>query len=385
MSMTLCKITAAITAICAASLSFAQDPAANTTENGAATRPAVAFPPTPTPAPKAEPMTQEQLDTFIIPTQFLARTSNVLCIVHNGFRRSQIDPCGCVTNQLGGLDKEAHVIKRIEEHKIPSIQVDAGGIVRDMPNDGLLEQSKGVLRGLGQIGYEAVNIAFTDLALSIDDLKAISSESNLSLISANILDQNNNPIFDPYVIKEVTITDGSTLKVGIIGVTRPRVELSGIPMDEPTSATAGTGPNAVPVKISDPTAALDLQIAEIADQTDLIIALVYDRRTNAERIVNSLSNKESLDVLVTGENSQLQGNAQAIGNVQVVSGGYEGRQVGTLYLDLKDNGIASTWSRHIEILQTIPPLREVTTIMEATHKKVEEVQPAEPAPTRLEL
>lgn len=376
MSTLLRKIIAVTTILSATAVSFAQDSEA---------RPAVAFPPTPTPAPPAQPMTQAEMDEFLIPSQFLSRTSSVLCIVHNGFRRSQIDPCGCVTNQLGGLDKEARLIKRIEEHNIPSIQVDAGGFVRDMANEGLIEQSKGILRGLGQIGYEAVNVGFTDLALTPDELKSLAQESNISLVSANITDEAGTAVFEPYVIKEVTMADGTPLKIGIVGITRPRVEMATGSLDEPTSITAGQGNGAVALKISDPVKALNKYTAELADQADFVIALAYDRRNNAERIINGLADKASIDVLVTGENSQLQGSVQMLHGVQVVSGGYEGRQVGTLYVELKDNNVATTWNRHIDVLQTIAPVAEVTAIMEATHAEVDEVQPAQPEPTKLEL
>lgn len=351
-------------------------------------RPAVAFPPTPTPAPKEEPMTQEQLDDFLIPKDYLARTSDVLCIIYNGFRRSQIDPCGCVTHQLGGLDKEARLVHRIEEHKIPAVLVDAGGFVRDMPDEKALEQSKALLTGLGQMGYLAVNVAFTDLALTPAELQETAKAAGVELVSANLLDENGEPVFAPYVVKEVVLADGSALKVGVIGVTRPRVEMSARSVDEPSTVTAGaTRGNPVTLKISDPLQALNKYAAELAEKADFVIGLDYDRRSNVERIVKGLMDKKVIDVMVLGENSQIQGNVQALEGIQVVSGGYEGRQMGTLYVELKDKAVASTWNRHIEVLQTIPPLEKITQLMEETHKKIEQTGAPKPAvaPTKLEL
>src|SRR5690606_4805151 len=94
------RMAAGLVAICLASVGFAQQ---QTTGSNAAARPAIPFPATPTPKPKEEPMTSEKLDQHLVPSQFLGRTSDVLALVYSGFRRSQVDPCGCVTHQLGGL------------------------------------------------------------------------------------------------------------------------------------------------------------------------------------------------------------------------------------------------------------------------------------------
>ena len=355
----------------ASAVSAQQQPAVPAAEGAA--KPRVAFPPTPTPQPKAPPMTEAQLDEFLIPQQYLARTSDVLCIIYNGFRRSQVDPCGCVTHQLGGLDKEARLVQRIEELKIPALEVDAGGFVRDLPDEKLVEQGRTLLKGLGKIGYDAVNVAFTDLAIAPDELKKAAQDAGTKLVSANVTDEAGKPVFDPFVVKDVKLTDGSTLKVGILGVTRPRVEMSAEPLDTPTSVTAGSANGQqVPLQISDPIAAINKYLPEVSEKADFVVLLDYDRRSNADKIIQKIADPDKVDVLVMGENTQIQGSVQNMKNIQVVSGGYEGRQLGTLYLELKDHKVASTWNRHIEVLQTIPPVSEITTLIESVHKKTEQ-------------
>lgn len=364
MKITHGRLVTGLLVVCAASMGSAQ----NTEGSGSQVRPAIAFPPTPTPAPKAEPLSVEQLDTLMIPSQFLERTSSVLAIAYNGFRRSQVDPCGCVTHQLGGLDKEARILQRIDELKIPAIQVDAGGFVRDMADTKLANQSKYLLKGLGKIGYDAVNVGFTDLALSPEDLKAAAKEAGISLISANINTSDGKLVFDPYLIKDVTLADGKTLKVGILGVTRPRVELSSMAGAQATPAVISNEGSSETLTISDPVAAINKYATELAAKSDFVIVLDYDRRSNVDKTIEGLQDKSAVNVMVLGENSQIQGSVQALGGIQVVSGGYEGRQVGTLYVELKDNKVASTWNRHIEVLQTIPSVAAITAIIEEAHK-----------------
>lgn len=342
-------------------------------------QPAVAFPATPTPQPKAPPFTPAELDTHLVPTQFLSRTSDVLAIAYNGFRRSQIDPCGCVTNQLGGLDKEARLLARTEELNIPLVKIDAGGFIKDTPDAKSLEQSRYLLKGLGAIGYDAVNVGFTDLALTPAQLKAAASEAGVKLISANVVDESGAALFDPYVIKDVKLTDGSTVKVGILGVTRPRIELSADVNAPSTSVKSGTGDASQNVVILNPIMTINKHLAELADQTDLVMIAYYDRRSKAEPIVAALNDSAAVDVLIFGENNQIQGTVQALNGVQVVSGGYEGRQVGTLYVELKDKEITSTWGKHIEVVQMITPLPSITGIMEQAHAAVQAAQPTPPA------
>ncbi len=340
--------------------------AQNQTTSSAPARPAIPFPATPTPKPKEEPMTPEQLDAHLVPTQFLSKTSDVLTLVYSGFRRSQIDPCGCVTHQLGGLDKEARLVTRIDELKVPALQVDAGGFMRENADPKAIDLSKHVLKGLGKIGYDVINVGYTDLAAEPADVKAVAQEAGLTLVSANITDAQGQLVFDPYAVKEVQLTDGSTLTVGVIGVTRPRIQVTGgVPAPVGPGATGNSTEHGT---VTDPQEALNKYLPELAGKADFVVVLHYDRRANADKIVAGITDKKLLDVLVLGENSQIQGNVQEVEGVQVVSGGYEGRQVGTLYVELNpEKNVASTWNKHIEVLQTIPPVAEVTSVIEAAH------------------
>lgn len=360
------RLAAGVIAIGLATAGFAQNEA---TGNESPATPAIAFPATPTPQPKEEPMTPEQLDEHLVPTQFLGRTSDVLALVYNGYRRSQIDPCGCVTHKLGGLDKEARLIDRIDELEIPAIQVDAGGFVRDMADKKAVEQSKYLLKGLGKMGYDAVNVGFSDLAMTPAELKSAAADAGIDVISANIVDNSGQLAFEPYVVKEVQLTDGSTLKVGILGVTRPRVEVAGgnPPQSVGPGATAGAAVGGV--KVTNALEAINKYAPEVAEKADFVVVLNYDSRSNADKILGGITDKNLVDVIVLGESKQINGNVQAVDSVQVVSGGYEGRQLGTLYVELNDKkNVASTWNKHIEVLQTIPPAAEITAVIEESHK-----------------
>jgi len=327
------------------------------------------FPPTPTPKPPEKPMTQEQLDKHVVPSNVLNQTSNVISLAYSGYRRSTVDPCGCVTHQLGGIDKEARLIKRLEELKIPVVTVDAGGFVRDMPTDRDFERSKTALQALKVMGVDAVNVSFTDLGGGVDKLKEIATAADVKLISANVAGGDGNLLFDPYVIIDAKTAEDKPIKIGVIGVTRPRVAITTKPSDA-AAATTGSATGAQKrgagnsFTITDPTEALVKHVPELRGKADVVVALLYDRRDHAPTLINTLSAEAHPDVVITSEWLNPNTAIMNAGSTRIVSAGFEGRQMGLLTLGFEGTKLSTASNQLVEILQTIPPLAEVTAVME---------------------
>lgn len=309
--------------------------------------PPIAFPPTPTPRPALKPLTDAELKNFVIPPSFQSATTTSLAIVYNGYRRSQIDPCGCVSNQLGGLDKEAHVIQTIEENKIPTFKLDAGGFVKDLASDTEKHRVEYVLKGLAEIGYDVINVGFTDLHLGVDVLKKYEEETGIPFVSANIQNKDGALIFKPYSIKTSQLGDGTEVNIGVIGLTRPR-------------STNPTDAEGIDFKITDVNTALEKYLPEVKEKSDMVVVLLYDRRERSFELLKAVKTKTDVDLIITGENAATYGNVQQIEGVKIVSGGYEGRQVGVLYTTLENKKIKSHDNRFIEIVQSITPVAEVS-------------------------
>ncbi len=64
-----------------------------------------------------------------------------------------------------------------------------------------------------QIGIDAVNIGELDLVLGVKYLKELEKKLNFPFVSANLVDDKENPVFKRYIIKKV-----GDKNVGIFGV-----------------------------------------------------------------------------------------------------------------------------------------------------------------------
>lgn len=347
--------------------------------------PGPSFPPTPTPKPPPKPMTQQELDAHLLPEKLLSETSNVVNLAYSGFRRSQIDPCGCVTHQLGGIDKEAGLLNRLQELNLPTVKVDAGGFLRDMPTDRDIQRSRGLLRILGEIGVDAVNVGFTDIGAGVERLKEISEGSGAKLISANIVDNAGKLIYEPYVVKEIQTPKGETIRFGIVGVTRPRVPItartttSTVPAT-PTPAAAEGG-----YTVQNPVDALNRIVPELRTKADVVVVLLYDRRDKASNTITALAEDAKVDVVVTSEWLSPHANLMNVDDTRVVSAGFEGRQMGLLTMAFENKEISRAENQFIEVLQSIPTVKKITDLMQQV--KGQQGQPATPSPTpsRLQL
>lgn len=325
-------------------------------------RPQVTFPPTPPPRPPVTPMTQEQVDEHILPRNILSQTSDVVAISYNGFRRSQLDPCGCVSHQLGGLDKEASVIKRLEDLKIPVTVVDAGGYVRDQPTDTDIGRSKLLLKALHTLGANVVNVGYSDLSGGVDKLKGIAKAADVEAISANVTDASGKLLFPPYSVQTVK-TPAGDVKIGYVGVTRPRIPVIHKKATSGTQEAASSTPaggNTEGYTITDAIDALEKYVPEARQKADLVVALVYDRRDKTAEMLKELGDKAKLDVAISGEYLQPQANVLDINGTKLVSAGFEGRQTGLLVVSVKDKKIAAASNQFIEIVQSLPSLPEIT-------------------------
>lgn len=325
-------------------------------------RPQVTFPPTPPPRPTVTPMTQAQVDDHILPRNILSQTSDVVAISYNGFRRSQLDPCGCVSHQLGGLDKEAAVIKRLQELKIPLVVVDAGGYVRDQPTDTDVSRSKLLLKGLHALGANVVNVGYTDLAGGADKLKDIAKAAEVEAISANVNGPDGKLLFAPYTVQTAK-TPAGDVKVAFVGVTRPRIP---VVHKKATSGTqeaatpAAEGDSSAGYTITDAVDALNKYVPAARQKADVVIALVYDRRDKTAEMLKDLGSAGKVDAAISGEYLQPQANVLDINGTKLVSAGFEGRQTGLLVLSVKDKKIAAASNQFIEIVQSLPSVPEIT-------------------------
>lgn len=318
---------------------------------------------------KAAPAPTGPLDTAGLDAHFFplnldpASLSSALSIVYNGYRRSSIDPCGCVSHQLGGLDKEARIYERLKEYQIPALKVDAGGFFKEMPYEVHRTRTRHMMDAYADLGMDAINIGFPDSSAGISYLKDMMTSKSLPFISANIVDQTSATVFEPYKVVEKELADGQKVRVGIIGVTRARD-----PKNPVVLIAAGSPPEPPNTEyfVRDEKEAILEVLPKVQAESDIVVVLHYAQRSAVQKLAIALGNPSPVQVVVAGEYQGAFKDMVEMNGFRLVSGGFEGRQFGHLLLNFgADKTIASAGQKYVEVLQTIPPVPEISKHLEA--------------------
>jgi 2',3'-cyclic-nucleotide 2'-phosphodiesterase (5'-nucleotidase family) len=249
--------------------------------------------------------------------------------------------------------------------EVPTVVADAGGFIRDSPTDPDMGRTRILLKALHDMGLKYANVGYTDIGGGVDKVKNMAQEAGVELISANVSDASGKLLFQPYAVQTVKTKNGE-MKVGFIGVTRPRIP---VPKRKVTSGTAEAAtPTPAPAAndksggatVGDMQEALQKYVPELRQKSDIVVALIFDRRDKISEFLKDLPAEGKVDVAISGEYLQPQANVLDINGTKLVSAGYEGRQSGLLTFSAKDKKISATSNELIEILQSIPTVPEIT-------------------------
>jgi hypothetical protein len=162
------------------------------------------------------------------------------------------------------------------------------------------------------IGIDAVSVGELDLVLGIDFLKELVKKQNFPLVSANLVDDKNAPIFKPYIVKKV---NGKNVGIfGIIGDTSEMVQ-------KVRDITKG-GAN-----ITDPLKAAESIVKELSGKVDYMIALTH-QGTNRDWVV--ARRVPGIDLVVGGHDKQKTKDPFEAEKTLIVQAGEKGQYQGIL-------------------------------------------------------
>ncbi len=168
------------------------------------------------------------------------------------------------------------------------------------------------MKAYNMMGYDAFTPGDLDLSLGIDELIKISQQANFPFLAANLLSsQSNEPVFKPYVIKEIKEVRG--MKVGIFGL---------ITNQFPSGSQTGGMEN---FKITDPIEAAQKVIAELKPHCRVIVALAHlgadEERMLADKV-------HGIDFIVNGHLTHAQAAPQLVNHTQIFVAGARGEYLG---------------------------------------------------------
>jgi len=296
-------------------------------------------------------MSEAELRAWIAPTTASLSAEKFITLVHSSNRRSTVETCHCPAHPTGGIDREARVVQELESlYGQRPLIVDAGGFLRLPPNERSKLGARIVLEALAKMKVDAVNVGITDLAAGTQFLRDMATSTSVTLLSANIFDKHGKPVFTPSRIVSLTLKDGKTAKIALIGVTRP------------LDATRREFTPANDATVTTPAKTLKKLIPELRKKADLVVLLAYYTREDVPELVKELPPDARPDLVVCGEftagqrQSYYLENAHTTDGVWSLSGGFEGRQVGVALIELGKKGkVQNVYPKLVIIEQTIPP------------------------------
>jgi 2',3'-cyclic-nucleotide 2'-phosphodiesterase (5'-nucleotidase family) len=167
-----------------------------------------------------------------------------------------------------------------------------------------------------KIGVDAINVGELDLALGINFLKDLAKKQNFPLISANLVDSNNAPIFKPYIVKKV-----NGKNVGIFGVIGDTSEMTAKVNDITKGAAS----------VQDPLKAAESIVKELSGKVDYMIALTH-QGTNRDWVI--ARRVTGIDLVVGGHDKQKTKDPNEADKTLIVQAGEKNQYQGMLEVTL---------------------------------------------------
>jgi 2',3'-cyclic-nucleotide 2'-phosphodiesterase (5'-nucleotidase family) len=138
-----------------------------------------------------------------------------LVVVAGGDTSGWIAPCGCASNQSGGLPRRATYVEGLHR-QAATILVDVGGAAHGAsPYD--LAKFEAILRGESLMGVAAHNLGAAEAHFGPGELRRLAAKLAVPILSANVRDRAGRIVAAPLV----TLSAGGR-RVALIGVLAER-------------------------------------------------------------------------------------------------------------------------------------------------------------------
>lgn len=186
-----------------------------------------------------------------------------------------IVPCGCTSNQSGGLLRRGSLIEAARR-EADVLVLDAGGAPHGVSRYDKLKFAA-VLRGELAMNVAAHNLGAAEAALGPDELRRIAAELQVPLVSTNVLAADGKPLVDSIRLVEV---DGR--RAAVFGVLSPSL--------------APPGVRTVPARD-----AVLAGVAKLQPRPELIVVLAYVPETELTALAEELP---EVDLVVGGPTGQ---------------------------------------------------------------------------------
>lgn len=244
-------------------------------------------------------------------------------LVVSGDTHGWITPCGCTSNQSGGMPRRGSHIAQLRKTR-DVIYADAGGAAAgDSPYQRV--KFEAILAGERAMGLAAHNIGKSEAALGAKYLRGLAIESDTPFVSANVRGSDGQPVAATYRV----VRSGGR-RIAITGVLSPTY--------------AGTGD----CQISDPRQAVLDALAGAQGEYDALVVLAYVPEDELEALARSLPEAAAV---IGGPTGQAVAPKQ-VGPVTVAAATNKGKFL--IELDVPENPSAAWKGRIVEMGPSLP-------------------------------
>ncbi|MEX2216039.1 MAG: multiheme c-type cytochrome [Phycisphaeraceae bacterium] len=158
-----------------------------------------------------------------------SRSVAPLAIIVSGDTGGWITPCGCASNQSGGLARRAtYLATAADTHSI--VYLDVGGAAAGV-SDYHRQKFEAILRGEIAMGLSAHNLGKAELAFGVASLRDTQSRLDVPFISASVVDEKGMLHFDD--LKSIEVNGR---RLAVIGVVSRSLVPEGVRVLEPKQA-----------------------------------------------------------------------------------------------------------------------------------------------------
>jgi len=263
------------------------------------------------------------------------------------------------TNTEIGFAKIATLIKEAKEANPNTLVLDAGDTLHGMP---IVNISKGenAIKVLEAAGYDYMTLGNHDFNYGKERLFELRDMSQVGMLSANIVDENGEYIFTPYVIEEV-----GDVKVGIYGLSTPDTVIL-------------TNPNnVVGLVFKDPIEVSKEMVEELEDKTDVIIALAHLGLDESSTLTSKAlaQEVEGIDLIIDGHSHSMLEAGQLENNTLIVQTKNYGQNLGYVDIEILEGEVTGITARLLAAADTAdvvpdPDLQKTIEDIEAANAEV---------------
>lgn len=244
--------------------------------------------------------------------------AQTLTVVFTNDMLGSIHPCDCPGQEWGGFARRATLVNAVRDTTANALLLDGGDFFGRGVDFGRVK-AEVVTNSMALMGYHGVAIGESDLGFGVDYIVDQVNMAGLPVLAANLYNAATGElVFAPS--SWVDFPDGPV--VGLIGV-------MGKGLKVPPQVPKGS------LKITEPAAAVEREIAAFGDDVDVVVVLAHLRMREAQQLAKEVP---AIDLIVCGHEGSRLRDFRRFGNAYILQVPKEGKHAGVAFAVLDGEG-----------------------------------------------